>query len=340
LDLKLLLKRGALLTAANWPTVGFQWAARTAFQIILILPLVGAAVLVALLLGGDVVSLLEGDTLERFASIVTALRSQPAAAVAFVVIFGIVLLVASAVQFLVKGGTVTILHVADAQAGAIEAEAITADSIRSASQFTFERFMDGCARLFRRYLVLGLVLMLVYVLSASAFIAFVFVAYRAAEAPALVVVWTVAAGVAAVLLVVWITAVNLVYLLLQIAMAVEDVGLAAASRIVGRFVRVEFRELGGVFLVTLAMVVAATIASALAWSGVGLVAFVPLVGLAVIPLQLAALLIRALVFEYISLTAIGAYLTLYRRHVLSDVPHVSPQELGEVSSAAGGLRSL
>ena len=43
----------------------------------------------------------------------------------------------------------------------------------------------------------------------------------------------------------------------------------------------------------------ATFASALAWSGVGLIAFVPLVGLAVFPLQIAALHpARACVFEY------------------------------------------
>ena len=55
----------------------------------------------------------------------------------------------------------------------------------------------------------------------------------------------------------------------------------------------------------------ATLASALAWSGVGLFAFVPLVGLAVFPLQIAALLLRGFVFEYLGLTALGAYLTLY-----------------------------
>ena len=41
----------------------------------------------------------------------------------------------------------------------------------------------------------------------------------------------------------------------------------------------------------------------------------PLVGLAVFPLQLAALLVRGLVFEYIGLTAMGAYVSLYRRYV-------------------------
>jgi hypothetical protein len=64
----------------------------------------------------------------------------------------------------------------------------------------------------------------------------------------------------------------------------------------------------------LAVVAAATVASALAWSGVGLVAFIPLIGLAVIPLQLAALVVRGLAFEYIGLTALGAYLTSYARH--------------------------
>ena len=81
-----------------------------------------------------------------------------------------------------------------------------------------------------------------------------------------------------------------------------------------RFVRAEFRELVGVFLIVFGFVVAATLASALAWSGVGLIAFVPLVGLAVFPLQIAALLVRGLVFEYLGLTALGAYLTLYQRY--------------------------
>jgi len=38
------------------------------------------------------------------------------------------------------------------------------------------------------------------------------------------------------------------------------------------------------------------------------------VGLAVFPLQLAALLLRGLVFEYLGLTALGAYVALYQRY--------------------------
>ena len=54
LDLKRLLKRGALITAANWQTVAIQFVAETTFQMLLAVPIVGAALMVAVLLGGDV----------------------------------------------------------------------------------------------------------------------------------------------------------------------------------------------------------------------------------------------------------------------------------------------
>ena len=59
----------------------------------------------------------------------------------------------------------------------------------------------------------------------------------------------------------------------------------------------------------------ATIASILATAGLGLIAFVPLVGLAMVPLQVAAWLLRGFVFEYLALTALGAYLTQYRHYL-------------------------
>jgi hypothetical protein len=66
--------------------------------------------------------------------------------------------------------------------------------------------------------------------------------------------------------------------------------------------------------ILLVMIIGAQVASALSLSGVGLIAFVPLVGLAVFPLQIVALIVRGLVFEYLGLTALGAYLTLYMGH--------------------------
>src|SRR5204862_227834 len=185
-----------------------------------------------------------------------------------------------------------VLSVASADAGAIEQHPITLDLLRHASAFSLPRFTAGCSRLYRPYVLLGLALMAVYAVSAGAYLAFVVYGYRAAEGRILILGWTFIAAISAALLVAWITVVNLVYLLLQISMAVERVGLAAGIRATGRFVRAEFRELARLFLVVVAVVAAATLASALAWSGVGLVAFVPLIGLAVLPLQLAALVDR------------------------------------------------
>ena len=116
-------------------------------------------------------------------------------------------------------------------------------------------------------------------------------------------------------LIVWITLVNLAYLLTQMIIAVEDVGIRAALRGVARFVRASLREVAGVFGVVLVLALLATIASILTTAGLGLIAFVPLAGLAVVPLQVAAWLVRGFVFQYLALTALGAYLTQYRYYL-------------------------
>jgi hypothetical protein len=285
LDLKHLLKRGALLTAANWPTVAIQFIAETTFQVLLAVPLIGAAILVAVLLGADLADLLQGSLRDIFTTIASTLLSEPVALVAFITAFSLVLLGGSVLMFLVKGGTVDVLIAAHAAAGPIERQPLSLDTLRSASQFTLQRFTAGCGRLFRPYLALGLLLIAIYVLSVGGYLAFVVYGYRAAEGRVLIIGWTFIAAMAAMMLVAWFTVVNLLYLLLQVAMAVEGVGVLAGGRAAARFIRSEFRELAGVFLVVVALVAAATLASALAWSGVGLIAFVPLVGLAVFPLQ-------------------------------------------------------
>jgi hypothetical protein len=313
-DLKHLLKRGALLAAANWQTSAIQFVVETTFQVLLAVPIIGAAILVAVLLGGDLARLLQGGLRETFTTVASTLMSEPFALVAFMAAFSLVLFGGSFFMFIVKGGTVDVLLAAHATAGPIEREPLTLDTLRPAAAFTLQRFVDGCRRLYRRYLVLGLILMGLYGVSGAAYLAFVVYGYRIAAGRALLIGWTFIAAMAAVILVIWITVVNFLYVLTQVAMAVEHVGVVDGIRAVARFIRAEFRELAAVFLVVAALVIAATLASALAWSGVGLIAFVPLVGLAVFPLQLAALAVRGLVFQYLGMTALGAYVTLYVGH--------------------------
>jgi hypothetical protein len=313
-SLKLLLKRGALLAAANWPVIAIQFVAATTFQVLLAVPVIGAAILVAVLLGADFAELLQSSLRDMFTTVTGALLSEPVALLAFIAAFAMVLLGGSVLMFLVKGGTVDVLIAAHRAGRPIEREPITVDALQTASTFTLERFTAGCSRLFKPYLAVGLTLMAIYAVSGAAYLAFVIYGYRAATDRFLLVGWTFVAALSAVLLVTWITLVNLVYLLVQIAIAVDGGGVTRAPIAVLRFIRAEFRALAAVFGVVLALVVLATFASALAWSGVGLIAFVPLVGLAVFPLQLAALLVRGVVFEYLGLTALGAYVALYVQH--------------------------
>jgi hypothetical protein len=313
LNLKLLLKRGALMTAANWPTVVIQFVAETAFQVLVAIPILGAAVLVAVVVGTDLADLLQGGLRDIATRIAGALTSEPVALASFGVAFSLTLSAASVLMFLVKGGVLDVLLVAHESAGAFEREPISIDSIEPAVCFTLDRFIKGCGRLFRPYLALGLTLLLAYALTAGAYVGFAVYGYRAVSGMMGVVGLTFFAAVAAVVLIVWITLVNFVYLLMQIAMAADNLRLDEAFRAVIGFMRAEFVLLAQIFLVILAVEMGATLVSALAWSGLGLIAFVPLVGLAVIPLQLVALAVRGLAFAYIGLTAASAYLTLYRR---------------------------
>jgi hypothetical protein len=149
LDLKHLLKRGALLTAANWQTVVIQFVAETTFQVLLAVPIVGAAILVAVLLGADLATLLQGSLRDIFTTIASTLLSEPVALVAFVTAFALVLFGGSVLMFAVKGGTVEVLIEGNTAAGPIERQPLTIDALRTASRFTLQRFTDGCARLFR-----------------------------------------------------------------------------------------------------------------------------------------------------------------------------------------------
>ena len=251
LDLRHLLKRGALLAAANWPVLVIQFAAETTFQALLAVPIVGAAVLVALLLGDDLSNLLQGDLHDILTAVASTLSAEPVAFAAFLTAFGIVLVGGLIFMFLVKGGTVAVLLAASDGTGPIEQAAITLDTIRAGDRFSFARFTTGCRRAFRRYAVLGLALIAVYALSGAAYLGFVVVGYQTALGQSALVEWTFVTAVATLLLIAWITVVNFYYLLVQIVIAADDAGIIEACLAVLKLARQRPRQLGGVFLLVL-----------------------------------------------------------------------------------------
>lgn len=311
-SLKTTLKRGALVAAANWPVIAIQFLAEAVFKVLLGVPIVGGTLLVAALLGQSLQELLEGSAREMVATIISALAGHPLALGSFLLALGVVVLGGSAFTFLVKGGTVSVLVRGSDLAGSVERPPLRLAALRRASAFSVTEFTDGCARFFRRYLRLGLLLLAIYAISVGTFLAGLAVAYRLAEEGRLAVRWSVVVALASTILVAWISIVNLVYLLTQMVVAAEDCSVRAATLRVAAFVSRKLRQVVGVFGVLLVLVTLATMASMLATAGLGLVSFVPLVGLAVLPLQAAAWLVRGLVFQYLGLTALGAYLTLYR----------------------------
>jgi hypothetical protein len=313
--LKTALKRGSLVAAANWPLVTVQFIAESMLKLLLAVPVIGGVFLVALLLNADVGEILAGDIREIVGSVFVALGTNPAALVAFSAAFLLVLLGGSALSFAVKGGTVAILAQAEAVAGPIERPPLRLESLRRANLTNIEPFLDGCRRLWRRYLRLGGCLLLVYGATAAMYLSLIVGGYRLVGNSGVLLGWSVAAAFASSVLVVWITLVNVLYLLTQMVVAVDDISVRSAASRVVEFIRHSLRDLAAIFGVVLLLVVLAMIVDILATAGLGFIAFVPFLGLAVVPLQVAAWIVRGFVFEYLALTALGAYLTQYRYYM-------------------------
>lgn len=310
--LKLALKRGAMLTAANWQVALIQFIADSTFKLLLAVPVVGGAILVAVVVRGDVGEVLHGDLRQVIASVADGLAAEPAALASFLVAFLLVLVGGSGFMFLVKGGTVSVLADAEKAAGPIEREPFDLDRFEQAARFSIVRFMAGARALFRRYLLLGVALMAAYLVSGLIYLAVLYVGYRLGDDGAFLIGWTMVAAVLSSALIVWITIVNLLYLLTQVVIAVSGLGLRLSVGEMLRFLSTELWDVVGVFTVTLVLVVVATGASLGATAGLGLIAFAPLAGLAVLPLQIMAWLLRSLAFQYLGLTALEAYLHLYK----------------------------
>jgi hypothetical protein len=321
---KPLLKRGALVAAANWEVILLQFIAEACFKLLLVVPLIAAAFLVVLLVGGSAVDLASRDARQILALVLDALGDHPGALASYA--FGAIVIVAggAALTFLAKGGTVSVLVRAERHAPPVEEPPLRLRTFRRAEAFAVHRFGDGARRLFRRYLRLGTLLALAYALLGGTYLAVVLATYRLVRETHLALGWTLIAAGLSGALVLAITVVNLLYLLVQLAVAFDDCGVRKAMGRVSAFLRAEYREVATVFAVMLAIVGLATAASILATASLGFIGFVPVVGLAVLPLQVVAWLLRGVVFQYIGLTALCAYVRLYRGSRAGPAPVGAP----------------
>ena len=314
-SLKFALKRGALVTAANWQVVLVQFVADTLFKTLLAVPIVGGLVLVALVVGGNPFELLRLEPSQIISTMVGVLLAQPFALAAFLAALGLVLCGGSVLMFAVKAVSVTVLLAGDRIAGPIEQPPLRLSSLKQANQSNVERFITGVRSLFSRYLRLGIGLTVTYALLAGAYMALVFgpPATAALAGP-------LAVTLASLGLILAVTLVNFVYLLLQIVIAAEDCGVLEAVPHVARLLRRRLKSMGQVLAAILALMLMATGVSILATAALGLIAFVPFVGLAALPLQVFAWLVRGVVFQFVGLTGVATYVRLHRTLQASTVP--------------------
>jgi hypothetical protein len=324
---KLLLKRGALVAASNWPVAIVQFVADAVFKTLLAVPIVGGIALVALLAGGDASDLFALEWGQIVPTLAGALLAQPLALVAFLTALGLVAAGGSALMMAVKAGTLTVLVEGERAAGAIEHPPLRLAALQRADRFSIERFTEGWRRLLRRYLWLGTALASAYLASVSLYAAFVFGPLPdALRGPLLL-------GLASLVMVAWITLLNFIYLLLQIVIAADDCSLGEAGARVARLLAAETWPILGVLAAILALMVLTTAASILATAALGLIAFVPFVGLAALPLQIMAWIARGLVFQYIALAGAAAYLRLYRLSIGSAVGSVAVEDVRPIRTA-------
>jgi hypothetical protein len=275
---------------------------------------IAAAFLAALIVGGSAVDLAGADVRDILSLVFAVLADHPGALGAYLAGAVVVLIGGGALTFLVKAGTVSVLVAAEQGAPPLEEPPLRLSAFRRAEAFSLERFTRGSARLFRSYLALGVALMVVYGVVALVYLFAVLTTYRVVTDAGMFVSWPLIAAAISGGLVLAITVVNLLYLLTQIVLATEECGLRAAGRRVGLFLRAELPRVTVVFVAMLVIVGLATVASILATAGLGFIGFIPIVGLTVLPLQLAAWLARGVVFQYLGLTALCAYVRLYRGH--------------------------
>ena len=314
LPLRAALTRGGLITAANWPVVLLHFTLASVYRLAVGVPIVGGAFVVAVVVGADVRHLLGQDLRTAIGLVAAALEDRPGALFTFLTAVGVVALGGACAVFLAYAGTAHVLVQGGRQDEGPPPTPLRRSVFRQARVFSVTTFSDGVQRFGRRFLLLGAWLCVGYAL----------VGVQAVIALRLFVVtdrgpvWDAAGGLGALFVVsttiLGVAVLNLIHVLLQVIVATDDCRVSQAVRRLRGFVTHDARQVVGVFAIVLGLVVLASAASLLATAGLALVAWVPVVGLAVVPLQVAAWLVRGLVFHFMALGAWSAYQTQYRRY--------------------------
>ena len=271
-----------------------QFLADVLYKLILAVPVFGGVLMVTVIGGADADTVLSRGLVNAAQSVFEQLSDVPVALACFLIGLGTVAAGAAVVIWLARAGTLPVLVAGERVAPDAHRTLMSSEGLRLAHTTSLASFMHGLERFGRRYVRVGAILLVAYALIGAAF-AFVIVAtYRLSDRGGWSAAWPFVALLVASASVVAIAVVNLLADLLQVVIACRDCGVRDALRSLRAFLLHDGRQVIGVFGVVLVLVILATLASLVIVAALGLVAFVPWVGVLVaVPLQLAAWCVRA-----------------------------------------------
>ena len=313
LPLRAAITRGALITLANWPTVLIDFAAESIYKLALAVPVIGGAFMVASLTGADVQSLLADGVTAAADRMLGPLGQAPVALLAFLAAVGLVAFGGEILMFIVKAGTLAVLVQGERMCGEIQRSPIRLAAVRAASAYSVETALDGVRKFRRRAALLAGWLGAVYVVIGSAYVLAVTFGFQWAAASRWASAWPLLVLIATSTSVVSLTAANLLFDLMRVVLITDDCRVSEAARRVRTFLLADARQVLGIFGAMALVMMLATAASIVGTAGITVVAWAPLVGLIVLPLQIAFWIVRGLFFQYAGLATLSAYQTQYRR---------------------------
>jgi hypothetical protein len=318
LRLRSALRRGALITAANWPLVVVQFVATALYNLVLAVPIVGGTFVVWAIVGRDMGTLLAKGVRQAAIGVFESLTGAPIALAGFLVALGIVAALGAVLTFIAKAGIVDRLAAGERSAGDAHRVPVRASTFVRLRTTRLDSYMAGVRRLAPRFLRLGAALIAAYSAIGIVFIGLVGATYRVSNGTAWSSAWPLIVFVATSAAVASVALVNLAYDLLQVILAFEPCSLREAVARMHAFVRHDARQVMSIFGVVLVLEILAVAISLVGTAGLELVAWVPFAGVLMLPMWAAGWLVRGLVFEYVGLTALAAYLSQYRRFVEPD----------------------
>jgi hypothetical protein len=313
LPLRAALKRGALVTAANWPVVLIDFTIESLYKFALAIPVVGGALMVAVLLGSDMRTLFAEGVRATADLVLGSLASAPVALGAFLAAITLVAFGGGVVMAIVKAGTLAVLVRGERGAGDLHRPPLRLESFQRASAYSLATLLDCLRQFRRRAIVMAIWLGIAYLLTGLAYVASLTFGFQVVSESRWAAAWPLLVLLVTSTGVITITVINLAYDLLRVIVITDDCGIGAAFARLRSFLIQDARQVLGIFGVMSAVLALATAASVFATAGLTLLAWVPFAGLILLPLQLAAWLIRGLVFQYMGLTTLSAYQTQYRR---------------------------